>query len=102
MNDLNEAGFAILIKLTSEILLFRKNELCILKAVMTLPESTVFLILKSLLMGINALLKCVRRWNHVLSHCHSSTSVPDYLSFHHLVYKISITYKVGWERRRVH
>lgn len=99
MNSLNEAVFALLIKLTSD-LLFRKSELHVLKAVKILAEST-FLMPKSLLMCINAVLKCEKRWNQIWSHCHSSTSVPDYLSFYYLVYKISMTCKVGWKGGRL-
>lgn len=96
--------FPLLIKLTGDILLLRKSEPIVLRAMMTVTESAFFLISKSLFMWINAVLKCVKRWNQVLNHCHPSTPVPDYLGFF-IILCIKAqwrTKKVGWKRERRH
>lgn len=96
--------FPLLIKLTGDILILRKSEPIVLRAMMTVTESAFFLISKSLFMWINAVLKCVKRWNQVLNHCHPSTPVPDYLFFF-IILCIKAqwcTKKVGWKRERRH
>lgn len=96
--------FPLLIKLTGDILLLRKSEPIVLRAMMTVTESAFFLISKSLFMWINAVLKCVKRWNQVLNHCHPSTPVSDYLGFF-IILCIKAqwrTKKVCWKRDRRH